>query len=173
MTDDKIRAQAIEFARQNKKRIARNLTDKAKYKPDVTPTSVFMAGSPGAGKTEYSKNLLAMLGKSDNGHVIRIDGDEIRSVFPAYTGKNSRLFQPAISIIIDKVHDCALENKQTFIMDGTFSKYEKAESNIKRSLGADRPVFIFYLYQKPEIAWKFTVASFGALLKLPASAHEK
>jgi len=51
-----------------------------------------------------------------------------------------------------------LKNKQSFVLDGTFSKYEKAADNIKRSLEKSRPVFIFYVYQKPEIAWKFTLA---------------
>ncbi len=58
MTNEEIRAQAIEFAKHNKVRIARELTDPAKYAPEVVPISVFMAGSPGAGKTEFSKNLI-------------------------------------------------------------------------------------------------------------------
>lgn len=44
------------------------------------------------------------------------------------------------------------------MLDGTLSKYEKAADNIKRSLKHDRPVFIFYIYQQPEVAWKFTRA---------------
>lgn len=41
-------------------------------------------------------------------------------------------------------------------MDGTLSKYEKAVDNIKRSLNKGRNVFIFFLYQHPATAWKFT-----------------
>lgn len=156
--DDDIRKLAEEFARANKKQIAKELTDTSKYIPDDRPVSVFMAGSPGAGKTEYSKNLIYLLEKNKEHKVIRIDGDDLRQYLPGYTGKNSYLFQGAISIIVDKIHDMALENKQTFILDGTLSKYEKAVNNIKRSLNKDRSVFIFYVYQKPEIAWKFTVA---------------
>jgi hypothetical protein len=59
---------------------------------------------------------------------------------------------------VEKIHDLALRQKQNFIFDGTLSNYNKALDNISRSLEKQRLVFIFYLYQKPEIAWKFTKA---------------
>lgn len=158
MTDEEIRAAAIKFAKQNKNRIARELTDPTKYVPDTIPISVFMAGSPGAGKTEFSKNLINILEAGKERRVVRIDGDEIRTLIPGYTGSNSHLFQGAISLIVEKMHDHVLNHKQSFVLDGTFSKYEKATDNIKRSLKHNRQVFIFYIYQKPEIAWKFTQA---------------
>jgi hypothetical protein len=49
-----------------------------------------------------------------------------------------------------------LLQKQSFVLDGTFSRYEKAVKNIKRSLDKGRRVFIFYVYQNPETAWRFT-----------------
>jgi len=51
-----------------------------------------------------------------------------------------------------------LHKKQTFILDGTFAKYEKAVANIQRSLDKHRRVFIFYVYQTPLNAWRFTQA---------------
>jgi len=158
MTDEEIRTQAIKFAKQNKVRIAKELSDSARYAPDVIPISVFMAGSPGAGKTEFSKNLIKILEESNERRVVRIDGDEARSLIPGYTGNNSHLFQGAISLIVEKIHDLVLHNKQSFILDSTFSNYAKAADNIRRSLKKGRAVFIFYIYQKPEIAWKFTQA---------------
>jgi adenylylsulfate kinase-like enzyme len=97
MTNEKIRAQAIKFAKRNKNYIAKKLTDPAKYTPSKTPISVFMAGSPGAGKTEYSKNLIKVLEKGNQRQVIRIDSDDIRPLIPGYTGRNSHLFQEAVS----------------------------------------------------------------------------
>lgn len=158
MSDEDIRQAAEAFARANKRRLAAQLTDKAKYAADSNPVSVFMAGSPGAGKTEYSKNLIELLERDKKRKVIRIDGDEFRPLIPGYTGNNSSLFQAAISILVDRMHDMALEQKQTFLLDGTFSKYDKAVENIRRSLSKDRPVLIFYVYQRPEVAWKFTRA---------------
>jgi len=103
MTDEEIRAQAIEFAKRNKIRIAKELTSPAKYAADITPVSAFMAGSPGAGKTEFSKSLIKILEEGDEHRVIRIDGDEVRQFIPGYTGTNSHLFQGAISLIVEKM----------------------------------------------------------------------
>jgi len=158
MTDEEIRAQAIEFAKQNKVRIAEEMADPAKYAPDTVPISVFMAGSPGAGKTEFSKSLIKILEADEERRVVRIDGDEVRPLIPGYTGNNSHLFQGAISLVVEKMHDLVLHNKQNFVLDSTFSNYAKATDNVRRSLEKSRPVFIFYIYQEPEVAWKFTQA---------------
>jgi len=158
MTDEDLRTAAIAFVKKNKNTIARKLTDASIYKPDGAPVSVFMAGSPGAGKTEFSKALLLLLEKDKDHRMLRIDSDDFRTLIPGYTGENSHIFQGAVSIIAEKVQDYALANKQTFIFDGTFSKHDKAVDNIKRSLDKGRRVFIFYVYQKPSVAWKFTQA---------------
>lgn len=158
MNEGDLKQQAEEFARTNKKKLAKDLTDVSKYAPDAEPISVFMAGSPGAGKTEYSTNLIEILEKNKKHKVIRIDADELRALFPGYAGTNSFLFQGAVSVVVEKVHDMVLEQKQTFLLDGTFSNYEKAVDNIKRSLSKGRLVLIFYVYQIPEVAWKFTQA---------------
>lgn len=115
-----------------------------------------MAGSPGAGKTEFSKAYLSIFENEIKHKVLRIDADELRVRVPGYTGKNSYLFQGSVSILVEKIHDLALDKKQAFILDGTFSKYEKAVMNIDRSLHRGRTVVVFYVYQTPEVAWKFT-----------------
>jgi len=160
MKDEEIKAAAVEFAKKNKMRVAREFADPLIYAPDVNPVSLFMAGSPGAGKTEYSKSLIKLLAEDEKERrvVVRIDGDEIRPLIPGYNGNNSHLFQGAVSLIVEKIHDLVLHNKQNFILDGTFSKYEKAQDNIVRSLEKGRKVFIFYIYQKPDVAWKLTQA---------------
>jgi len=156
INEEKIRLTAIEFAKRNKNQVAKKFVDVELFEPDRTPVSVFMAGSPGAGKTEYSKNLITLLEDIKKRRIIRIDPDDIRSEFPDYNGRNSYLFQGAVSLVVEKIHDLALKQKQSFIFDGTLSKFEKAVDNINRSIKLGRPIIIFYLYQKPEIAWKFT-----------------
>ncbi|MFH1536552.1 MAG: zeta toxin family protein [Patescibacteria group bacterium] len=156
MNEEKIKLKAVAFAKKERKRIANELTDLKFFHPDKIPISVFMAGSPGAGKTEFSKNIISILERKSDRHVIRIDGDDLRSQLPGYTGANSYLFQGAISLIIEKIHDFVLAKKQSFILDGTFSKYKIAEKNVMRSLNKQRPVFIFYVYQNPKTAWYFT-----------------
>ena len=119
--------------------------------------SVFMAGSPGAGKTEASIELLSQF--DENGSkVLRIDPDELRSEFEGYTGGNSWLFQPAVSILVEKIHDLALDQRQSFLLDGTLANYEIAERNIERSLRKGRTVLILYVYQRPDLAWNFVQA---------------
>lgn len=156
MSDENIQSAAVSFAKDNRKKIAKQLTDLNKYRPDELPVSVFMAGSPGAGKTEFSKNIISILEEGTKHEVVRIDGDDIRALLPGYIGSNSHLFQGAVSLIVEKVHDLVLSQKQSFVLDGTFSRYEKAADNIKRSLNKGRRVFIFYVYQNPETAWRFT-----------------
>ncbi|MBI4135832.1 zeta toxin family protein, partial [Candidatus Uhrbacteria bacterium] len=156
--EEKIREMAIEFAKRNKKRIAKIFTDPKVYAPDPNPISVFMAGSPGAGKTEMSKNLIDLLERERERRVIRIDGDEVRPLIPGYTGVNSNLFQGAISLIVEKMQDLALHQGQTFVLDGTMANYNKAVDNVQRSLDKNRAVIVFYVYQRPEVAWQFTQA---------------
>jgi glutaredoxin-related protein len=158
MDEENLKREAEEFARSHKKQIAQELTDISLYAPDDIPISIFMAGSPGAGKTEYSTNLIKILERDKKRKVIRIDGDELRAYLPGYTGSNSYLFQGAISILVNKIHDTALEQKQTFLLDGTFANFAQASFNITRSLDKGRPVFIFYVYQEPTVAWRFTQA---------------
>src|SRR3989344_5342913 len=140
MNEEEIKQKAEEYARVHRNHIAKELTSTSVYTPETIPTSVFMAGSPGAGKTELSKRLIEILEQQNERKVVRIDGDELRSLMPGYTGKNSYLFQTAISLIVERMHDMVLDHKQTFLLDGTFSHYNKAASNIQRSLSKGRPV---------------------------------
>jgi ATP-dependent Clp protease ATP-binding subunit ClpA len=73
--------QAMSFARLHKKTIAKRRTDRALYPPEQDPVSVFMAGSPGAGKTEASIALVNLFADTA---ILRIDPDELRSEFSDY-----------------------------------------------------------------------------------------
>ena len=148
----RIKQEADAYANSNKKRIAKEFTDIDKYTPEDDPVSVFMAGSPGAGKTESSKNFILNF-PLDN--ILRIDPDDLRSYFEKYTGDNSYLFHGAVSTVAANIHDLALKNKQSFVFDGTFSNVDISRQNIQRSLKRDRYVQILYVYQDPVLAWDF------------------
>jgi hypothetical protein len=79
--DAKLVEQAKAFVRDNRREIAKALTDPNIYLPEEHPVSVFMAGSPGAGKTEASLELLAQYGN----RVLRIDPDDLRALIRATT----------------------------------------------------------------------------------------
>ena len=150
---------AVEFARTNKKRIAKEMTDTSIFLPEEHPVSVFMAGSPGAGKTESSKILVRELeSRRPDGRILRIDPDDFRAHCPGYDGHNSVLFQGAVSIIVDKILDLAHSQRQSFLLDGTLAHYDRARANIERCLKKDRTVQILYVYQDPLLAWQFVRA---------------
>jgi len=150
-SDNNISQEAIFYVKNNYKKIV-DVFAKG-ILPEKNPISIFMAGSPGAGKTEISKRLIEVFGSNK---IARIDPDDIRPFLPDYTGKNSHLFQAASSIGVEKIHDFALKNDISFILDGTFSNYEKSKENVGRSLNKGRPVFVLYAFQKPSTAWEFT-----------------
>jgi UDP-N-acetylglucosamine kinase len=150
-----IQEAAIVFAKANRKQIVARLTDTATFPGEDLPVSVFMAGSPGAGKTEASIELLDSL---DGPPVLRIDPDELRSEFTGYTGGNAWLFQRAVTVLVERIHDTALKQRQSFLLDGTLSNYDVAQGNIERSLKKGRPVQILYVYQEPQSAWRFVQA---------------
>jgi hypothetical protein len=128
------------------------------------PVSFFMAGSPGAGKTEYSKSFIKDLNKAFQDKykkdypIVRIDIDDIRPLCPGYNGSNASYFQRASVLAANRIHDYALKKKINFLFDGTFSNEIYAIDNIKRSIKKDRKVQIFYLFQDPVNAWELTLA---------------
>jgi predicted ABC-type ATPase len=148
---------AVEYARQNKKIFISHFADIEKYPKENNPISIFMAGSPGAGKTEFSKRLISELksGGIIERDPVRIDPDDIRGFLPGYTGTNSYIFQAASAIGVEKLYDHVLDKRQSAIIDGTFSS-EKSIQNIERSVKRNRPIEIFYIYQDPKLAWEFT-----------------
>lgn len=153
MNQEEIVLKANTFANKHKKEIAQKLTDTDTFVPEDYPVSVFMAGSPGAGKTESAVELIK---KFSNGRkTLHIDSDALRCEFEDYDGVNSSLFQAATSILVDKIHDLAIKQKQSFVFDGTFTNLEKSIQNIERSLKRGREVSIVYVFQDPIQAWKF------------------
>ncbi len=152
--EQRIQDAAVEFAKANRKAIAKRRADMTLYPPEECPVAVYMAGSPGAGKTEASIELIAKLG----GQALRIDPDELRDELPGYDGRNSHLFQHAVSRLVERMLDTAFDQSQSFVLDGTLSHYDKAEANIERSLRKDRTVQVLYVYQEPAQAWAFVQA---------------
>lgn len=143
---------AKEFIKKNKHFLFEKFASDKIYKPNVNPISLFMAGSPGAGKTEYSKRFIE---KFDS-DMARIDADDIREIIPQYNGANSDVVQGAASIAVDILYNYVLKNKYNLLLDGTFSKFDIAYRNIERSINKNREVIICYVYQDPLVAWEFT-----------------
>ncbi|MFL7026985.1 zeta toxin family protein [Enterovibrio norvegicus] len=152
-----IQKKALAFAKKNRTLICRRLTDTNIYAPEQQPVSVFMSGSPGAGKTESSKELVSAL-TEDGGHVLRLDPDDLRDEFEDYNGNNSYLFQSAVITLVERAMDMIFKNSQSFLLDGTLASFRVADKNISRSLSRNRMVLVVFVYQRPELAWSFVQA---------------
>jgi len=156
MDDQQIIEKAIKEAKSIKRKIARDLVD---HLPEEgMPVSVFMAGSPGAGKTESAKSIIAGFNAEHGIEVVHIENDELRKEFEDYQGLNSPLFQRSATILVEAIHDRALQKKVSFLLDSTLSSFEKAKSNIERSLKKGRYVLVIFVYQEPEQAWSLVKA---------------
>ena len=152
--DNQLTDQAIHWVKENQKQIVTHFAGQFEPAPEV-PVSIFMAGSPGAGKTEFSKRLIEHF-EDHSKYIIRIDPDEVREFIPCYVHGQAHLFQGAVSIAVEKIHDHALAKRKSFLLDGTFSNPVKARDNIKRSIDKNRAVLIEYVYQDPFVVWDFT-----------------
>jgi predicted ABC-type ATPase len=125
--------------------------------PVSNPVSIFMAGSPGAGKTEFSSHLInEILGARSS--IVKIDPDEIRLWIPQYVPGKAEYFQKAVTVGVNKIHDYVKSKSYSFLLDGTFSNIDKARTNVALSLVKKRPVIIEYVVQPPQVAWNFTKA---------------
>ncbi|MEK7570482.1 MAG: zeta toxin family protein [Patescibacteria group bacterium] len=113
--------------------------------------ALFMAGAPGAGKTEVSKHL----SEEFKSKPVRIDADEIRESIPGYRGSHAHIYQHAAVRGVDMLLNHVFRKNYNFILDGTFA-YQGAVMNIKRALNHKRKVDIYYVYQDPVVAWDFT-----------------
>lgn len=154
MTDEEISSAASKEIRKRKGELIIKYADIKKYPADLKPASVFMAGSPGAGKTEFSINLIKELGSS----VIRIDADEIRREISFYDGKNSWLFQNAVSIAVYEIFHSVLKNQQSFVLDGTMANLGISQKNINKVIQVRGIAEVYFIYQDPLVSWEFTKA---------------
>lgn len=89
--------EAVRWAKAHRKAFAKTITSAEMFPGEKRPATVavFMAGSPGAGKTEASKALVSELGS-----FLRIDPDEFRQAIPGYDGSNSWLMHRAVSYLV-------------------------------------------------------------------------
>ncbi len=149
--ESRLSEEAFTWLKGQKALLVEQFASEIKYVPDESPTTLFMAGSPGAGKTEVSKRLMEKF----NEQPVRIDADEIRALCPGYNGSNAHVFQKAANKGVNILYDHILSKGLNTILDGTFA-YGGAMDNVGRSLKKDRKVELFYVYQNPKQAWEFT-----------------
>lgn len=159
--NDKKLAFAAKLKSKNKRFLAsayKDLLGKHDYSGLKGAAAVFMAGSPGAGKTEIAKLIMENFSPPP----VRIDADDFRNSFEGYNGTNSHIFQQAATDMVQKMLDRVLHSAKSgtpvpFILDGTFT-YARVRDNLKRAIDRGYAVEVYYVYQKPALAWEFTKA---------------
>src|SRR3989344_5468087 len=153
-----IRDQAIAYVREHRDKIIHEIAGDKKYIGNPA-LSIFMAGSPGAGKTETSKVLLSLFDNTPlQNNIIRLDPDEIRGLLPQYQGGNAHIFQQPIAIATNYIFNHVIKENMHILLDGTFSNYDYAYQNVTKSLKKNRVIIIMYSYVDPISAWAFTQA---------------
>lgn len=90
---------AVKFIKSHKKELIEQFASDKNYPQEKNPVSIFMAGSPGAGKTEFSRRFL----KVNKLNMVRIDADDIKEFIPQYNKRNSSDVQGASSLGVEKI----------------------------------------------------------------------
>ncbi|MEK7640061.1 MAG: zeta toxin family protein [Patescibacteria group bacterium] len=148
---------AVDFLKAHRDELIVRFADPRAYPPMDDPFTIFMAGSPGAGKTEFSEGLVKSLARRKPSiQCVRIDADEIKKMLPQYTGSNSNEVQGASALGVQKLYDYCLKERQNILLDGTFADDKYCIEDVARSIKRKRKIGIIYIYQEPEVAWKFT-----------------
>lgn len=148
---------AIQFIKSHKHELIKHFADPDIFHSVSNPAAFFMAGSPGAGKTEYSKAFLKELCDRDKTrHIVRIDADEVRDFLPQYDKTNASEMQRAAILGVNKLLDHVFDKDIDFLLDSTLSQYEYAKKDIEACVKHERQISITYIYQDPLVAWDFT-----------------
>lgn len=151
MCDDIIiQMQVRQWVKNHKKEFANKFIRESNAKPNIEePSCIFMAGLPGAGKTEFSKMIVAELPEP----IIRIDMDEIASMIDSYKPEKADFFREGATNLQNEIFNRCKKGCYPFIMDGTLSS-EKPLNCIRSAIRKGYKVSVVYILQDPVIAWR-------------------
>lgn len=141
------------WAKQHKKEFARRLIREFGAEKSSQPAAIFMAGLPGAGKTEFTKSWIA----NSELKVVRLDMDEIAAQIETYAPQKADRFREAATMLLNRTYDMVVNGGYDFIMDGTFGS-RTALKDITRVIKHGYRIKIIYIFQDPKVAWEYTVA---------------
>lgn len=120
-----------------------------KISDDIFST-IFLAGSPWAGKTEWIDSFL------DKEKYVILDSDEYRKKFDGYIWSNAKEFQWCASRVMDKMFSFCMKNDLNVIVDGTFWNKKIIEQNIKQCIRRKRVFMVALILQHPGISYLYT-----------------
>lgn len=123
-----------------------------KNEPTSSRVALFMAGIPGAGKTEFTDNML-----KETTEFISIEHDQLVEYIDGYKPEEYYNYRKAGSVLVTRIFDDCLRNGYSFVFDGTLS-HENGAKNIAKALGAGYEVVVVYIVQDAKLAWELTQA---------------
>lgn len=147
MNEDQAKDWAKDKTNQNKV-VAAFFKDNA---PHEGKLAIFMAGIPGAGKTEFTENSI----KEASPGLISIEHDKLVEYIDGYTPETYYNYRKAGSILVTRVLDECLSKGFSFVFDGTLS-HENGIRNIDKSIRKGYAVVVVYLVQDAATAWELT-----------------
>lgn len=113
----------------------------------------FMAGIPGAGKTEFAEQVL----RESLPLLVPIEHDKLVEYIEGYQPENYYNYRKAGSTLVTEVFNTCLKHSYSFIFDGTLS-HENGIRNVRKALKAGYTVYIVYIVQDAGVAWELTQA---------------
>lgn len=123
------------------------------YQPSKHKVAFFMAGIPGAGKTEFAQNAI----REASPELIPIEHDQLVEFIHAYKAEEYYQYRKAGSTLVTLLFEECLKQGYAFIFDGTLS-HENGIRNINECLKNGYDVIVVYVVQAPELAWGLTQA---------------
>lgn len=128
--------------------------------PDANPPiAVVMAGVPGAGKTEFLDTLADLISDSELESFVRIDLDEIVTIYPGYTPKTDAQFRSQGNSAVAKCVDVAKKGRFNMMIDGTFAGVtDTPVQNIQRLLESGYIVQMYFMHDDILTSWNYTQA---------------
>ncbi len=113
----------------------------------------FMAGIPGAGKTEFTQNTI----REDTPELIPIEHDQLVEYIKGYRPEAYYNYRKAGSALVTRIFNDCLKNGYAFVFDGTLS-HENGHRNINKCLKKGYRVIVVYIVQEANAAWELTQA---------------
>ena len=153
MVDEKIIEQAAQWMRENTDRVLRSIV--LDREPRTAKECIFMAGSPGAGKTETVHRLRL------RERFVVLEADEIRTLNPFYRKTidnekgNAHLIQKAASIGLEYCRKYCIDNDIAFVQDTTFSNRGSIDL-VRKLVNTGWDITIIFVFQSVRRAWEFT-----------------
>ena len=162
MTDEQINILVSTWVKKkaNRRLIVEEYANTNIFEESEHPSTIMMAGCTGAGKTEFSKSLLALTERLPGmKKYVRTDADELyvrlKQEFSLDGDYRDILNFPCIKLV-EAMCDHALEKEQNLLIDSSFSQ-SKALDNVARSLKHNRVVRIYFIYEQPKVAWNYVL----------------